>query len=205
MAENKNSFLLYTDIIHTVKKLPREKAGDLFITILEYVNDMNPVVTDEMVDLVFEPIKQNLKHSLVKWNETVEQRRISGKAGGIASAQARKKIKQNQANQPSGSSIEPNEANQPVNVNVNVNDIVNVINKKKSGFKKSLTPHLKKYGADVLNEFYLYWTEHNPKGKKLRFEYSKNQPFNIARRLGTWNKNQKAFQNICTIFFKMWC
>ena len=46
MAEDKKSFLLYADLIHTVKKLPKEKIGDLFLTILEYVNDTNPIVDD---------------------------------------------------------------------------------------------------------------------------------------------------------------
>ena len=56
MAENKKSFVLYADLIHTVKKMPKEKAGELFLTILSYVNDEQPVVDDMLVDLVFEPI-----------------------------------------------------------------------------------------------------------------------------------------------------
>ncbi len=55
MAENKKSFVLYKDIIHTVKKMPKEKQADLFVTILEYVNDENPSIDDILVDLVFEP------------------------------------------------------------------------------------------------------------------------------------------------------
>lgn len=69
MAENKKSFLLYCDLIHTVKKMPKEKAGELLMTILEYVNDENPVVDDIVVDLVFEPIKQQLKRDLVKYEK----------------------------------------------------------------------------------------------------------------------------------------
>ena len=61
MATDKKSFLLYSDIIHTVELMPVEKAGELFKTILRYVNDMNPTVDDLLVALVFEPIKQQLK------------------------------------------------------------------------------------------------------------------------------------------------
>jgi hypothetical protein len=57
MAEGKKGFILYADIIHTVKKLPMEKRGELFTIILEYVNDENPEVTDLLIDLVWEPIK----------------------------------------------------------------------------------------------------------------------------------------------------
>ncbi len=57
----KKSFILYSDILHTVKKLNNTQAGKLFKYILEYVNDENPKIDDLAVDLVFEPIKQNLK------------------------------------------------------------------------------------------------------------------------------------------------
>ena len=66
MAKDKKSFLLYVDLIHTISKLPDQKAGKLFKIILEYVNDLNPKVEDLMLDLVFEPIKQQLKRDLKK-------------------------------------------------------------------------------------------------------------------------------------------
>ena len=36
MAENKKSFVLYCDLIHTVEQLPDEVAGKLFKLILNY-------------------------------------------------------------------------------------------------------------------------------------------------------------------------
>lgn len=69
MAENKKSVLLYCDIIHTVKELTNEEAGKLFKHYLEYINDLNPTPPDKLTQIVFEPIKQNLKRDLVKWNE----------------------------------------------------------------------------------------------------------------------------------------
>ena len=73
MAENKKSFLLYCDLIHTVSKMPKDKAGELFIHILEYVNDKNPVTDDLIIQLTFEPIKQSLKRDLQKY-ETIRNR-----------------------------------------------------------------------------------------------------------------------------------
>jgi hypothetical protein len=86
MAENKKSFLLYCDIIHTVSKMPDDKAGKLFKHILEYVNDMSPETEDLIVQLTFEPIKQQLKRDLTKWESNIEQRRQAG----IRSAESRK-------------------------------------------------------------------------------------------------------------------
>ena len=71
--EGKEGFLLYCNIIHTVKKLPKDKIGELFITILEYVNDMNPEVNDLNIALVFEPIKQSLKKDLIKYRAKCEK------------------------------------------------------------------------------------------------------------------------------------
>lgn len=82
MAENKRGFLLYADLITTVEKLPDEKAGKLFKHILQYVNDLEPVSDDLIIDLVFEPIKQALKRDLEKYNRIVERNRANGLKGG---------------------------------------------------------------------------------------------------------------------------
>ena len=54
-------------------------------------------------------------------------------------------------------------------------------------FKKSLMPHLDKYGQTMLKNFSEYWCEKSPKGKLMRFE--KEKVFDVSRRLGTWSKN----------------
>ena len=70
------------------------------------------------------------------------------------------------------------------------------INNKKAGkeilieermgmLKKCLEPFLEKYGREMLNNFYLYWTEPNETGKKMRFESEKF--FDLNRRLATWH------------------
>lgn len=81
MAENKKSFLLYCDLLHTVKKLNDEQAGKLFKHVLEYVNDLNPETEDILLQVCFEPIKQNLKRDLRKYQSTCEKRSEAGKKG----------------------------------------------------------------------------------------------------------------------------
>jgi hypothetical protein len=61
------------------------------------------------------------------------------------------------------------------------------IEERKLKFADTLKPFLELYGKEMLNEFYAYWTEHNAKGKKMRFEMEK--AWGIERRLATWNKN----------------
>ena len=54
-------------------------------------------------------------------------------------------------------------------------------------FKKSLVPHLDKYGKTMLKNFSDYWTEKSPRGNKMRFE--KEKVFDVSRRLATWSRN----------------
>lgn len=124
MAKDKKGFILYADLIHTIDKMPSEKAGDLFKHILQYVNDLNPITTDLIIELTFEPIKQQLKRDLNKWEDKSIKRSNIGREGGLKSGEARRsKMKQNEA---IGSKLKQNEQ-----VTVNVNDIISKdINKK---------------------------------------------------------------------------
>ncbi len=122
MAENKKGFLLYCDLIHTIGRMPDEKAGELFKHILMYVNDQNPVARDLIIELTFEPIKQQLKRDLAKWEETSFKKSENGKKGGEASAIARK-LKQEQANEANASTVKQNQ-HDTVNDTVTDNDIL---------------------------------------------------------------------------------
>ena len=79
--ENKKSFILYCDLIHTIKKLPDEEAGKLFKHILSYVNDENPTTDNLILNIAFEPIKQQLKRDLKQWESERNARSEAGKKG----------------------------------------------------------------------------------------------------------------------------
>ena len=72
MAENKKSFILYCDIIHTLEKLSDDDAGKLFKHILRYVNDLNPTTDHLITEIAFEPIKQQLKRDLIKYQKMLD-------------------------------------------------------------------------------------------------------------------------------------
>jgi hypothetical protein len=122
MADNKKSFVLYADIIHTISILDDATAGQLFKHILDYVNDKDPISDNMLVNISFEPIKQQLKRDLQKWDEIRSKRAEAGSIGGHSKAK-RSKTKQSVAN---AKSAKQSVANVAVNVNDNVN--VNVIN-----------------------------------------------------------------------------
>lgn len=137
MAENKKSFVLYCDLIHTIEKLPDDKAGLLLKHLLRYVNDQNPITEDLIVEIAFEPIKHQLKRDLQKWDDKIDKLTEQGRLGGLKSGEARAlKKKQNEAN------ASKNEANEAVTVNVTVNDTVNDISITKNNLTEQMLDDL---------------------------------------------------------------
>jgi hypothetical protein len=182
MAQGKKSVLLYCDIIHTVEPLTDEEAGRLFKHYLRYINDQNPDPIDRLTGLLFEPIKQNLKRDLAKWE--IKSLKNSENA----------KIRWDKNNANACERIE-NNANYADKDTVTVTDTVNVkvnnIEERKLKFASTLEPYLKVYGREMLSDFYKYWTEPNKSNTKFNQELQKT--WDLERRLETWAKNESKF------------
>ena len=201
MAENKKSFLLYCDLIHTIKHLSDEEAGEVFKWILQYVNDKQPEPIKGLLAAVCEPIKQQLKRDLIKYEGIKQIKSDSGQLGNLKRwhKDIYNRVINNKITLKEGIDIAKGRiaikkvANIAVTVTDTVTDTDNVndINKRKEEFKNSLSPFYDNYGPDLLNDFFSYWTEKNPKGKKMRFELEK--VFDVTRRINTWEKRQKQF------------
>jgi hypothetical protein len=118
MANGKKSFILYCDLIHEVDHLTDEEKGRLFQHLLEYVNDMNPVMDDRVILGSWKHIQRQLKRDLEKY-EGIKQKRVeAGRKGG----------KQTQAKQASASDAKAKQAvNDNGTVTVTVNDTDNEI------------------------------------------------------------------------------
>ena len=113
--KGKKSFVLYADLKNTLDKLPDDAAGKLFKTILDYVNDLNPEPGDLVTQVAFEPIKQQLKRDLSKWEKSLEGKSYAGKISAV----------QRQLFQQTSTDVEVSSTESTVNVNDNVNDSVN--------------------------------------------------------------------------------
>ena len=229
MAEEKKSFLLYVDLIHTIRKLPDDKAGILFKHILSYVNDEDPITDDFVVDLTFEPIKQQLKRDLQKWDKHKADKSLNGRMGNLKRyyldlfelVNSDKMNLEDAENVAKTRKVSPSDVsdrktrlnvNDNVTVSVSVNDNVNdisfkekkeieisekpkiikqTIEERKINFSSTLEPYLVSFGRDILNKFFLYWTEPNQKTNKMRFEFEKT--WSLERRLNTWRENESKF------------
>jgi len=60
---------------------------------------------------------------------------------------------------------------------------------RKQSFISELRMYLGTYSSDMLNAFYLYWTETNKTFTKMRFEME--PVFDMKRRLGYWHNRNK--------------
>ncbi len=136
MAENKKSFVLYADLIKSIEHLTYEEKGILLTHLLEYVNDMNPILTDRLILTAWKPIELQLKRDLKKFEEVKAKRSVAGKRS--AELRALKNDEQDATNSTSVESVEQTPTNPTDNDNDNVTDNVNVINNNTINFDKLL-------------------------------------------------------------------
>ena len=118
MAEGKKSFVLYVDSKETWEELTDEQAGKLIKHIYKYVNDENPIMDDQLLNIAFLPIKHQLKRDLKRWESKQKQRSEAGKRSAEIRA-SKQNEKQRKATTVKSRSTKST-------VSVNVNDSVSV-------------------------------------------------------------------------------
>ena len=94
MAKDKTSFILYCDQQGLFNKLPDEIAGKLIKHIFAYVNDEDPIASDLLLEIAFEPIKLQLKRDLRKYDDYIDKQRLNGAKGGRPSKPTETQITQ---------------------------------------------------------------------------------------------------------------
>jgi hypothetical protein len=216
MTEDKKGFILYKDLIHTVEKMPDDKAGQLLKHILSYVNDKDPETDDLIIQLTFEPIKQQLKRDFKKYKNKLDGKSNAGKIGNLKRwhndlfedydsgkitldealliAENRKQSHSDDVQSQTITKIALKDTVTDTDtVKDKVKDKLNNINDRKLKFSSTLSPYLNVYGKDMLNDFYKYWTEPNQSNTKFKKELEKT--WSLERRLETWAKNDKNFKN----------
>ena len=188
----KDSFILYTEQKEVIDNLSDEDAGKLFKGIFEYALGNEPEFNN-LLKLVFIPIRQQLERNAKKYSEIREKRRIAGAKGG----------KQKIANQANANFAKQNQANHAVNVHVNDNDNVylskdkykenNNTNSQKEKFKKPTMEEIKNYCLERKNSI-------NP---TQFFDYYESKGWLIGKTpmkdwkaaIRTWEQNQTKNKN----------
>lgn len=141
----RNSFVLFTEIVEVIKELTNEQKGMLFQAILDYQLGIEPDIEDQMVKIAFIPIKQNLDRNNEKWEKKRIARSEAGKKG-MKSRWSNKAITNDNKNNKAISEITKITVNVNDNENVNVNGNENVnVNGKDKGINYQLV-------ADMFND-----------------------------------------------------
>ena len=166
MAENKKGFVLYCDLIHTVNQLPNDKAGELFKHVLSYVNDEYPVTDDLLINVTFEPIKQQLKRDLKKYESRQKQFSDAGKRSAEVRKLQREATTLNNVNKRSTNPT----------VTVTVKDTVTDIKEKKKTKKVFSPPSYEDFMIYAVSQ---YKTKEHYMGFKQ----------NLTRKFNTWKEN----------------
>lgn len=209
MAENKKSFIAYSDWYGMFNALPDEIAGKLIKHIFAYVNDQNPSSDDYIINALFEQVKSTLKRDLKKWENEREQRSKAGKKSaemrGVNFNDRSTEFNERSTKINDRSiSFNENQRKSTVSVNVNVSDNVSVSdkdidvgaiapaknykNQSELEFINEMRNFENLYSRDTLNAFYQYWGEKDAKGK---MKYQTQKTWELEKRLARWLKKEK--------------
>ena len=69
--------------MHTFEHLTNEQRGEIIMWILRYTNDLNPKPLNGLLQAVVEPIKQQLKRDLKKFEGSKDKKSEAGKLGNL--------------------------------------------------------------------------------------------------------------------------
>jgi len=170
MAQDKKSFIMYCDLLPLLEKLSDDEAGKLFKHLLRYVNDLNPEPPDRITEVMFEPIKQQLKRDLKDWELSKELKSIAGKIGMESRWKKHNELKQGITDD---NSVIKSITDITVSVNGNVNDSGSDI------LIKEEKPKIEKDPKPTLEEFIAYYKS------ELEKEFP-NLLFSIKTKYETW-------------------
>ena len=195
MAKDKKTVLMYVDLIHTIEKLDDKNAGLYFKHFLRYVNDLNPIPPSVLIDVVFEPHRQQLKRDLVKYVEFCNKQKTNGLKGGRPKSQTKPKnpslLNETQKSLTDTDTDTVKDINNSVLLPKPKTQKSLVFKKdfeeRKNDFINLLSEFKEKYASSLLNDFFGYWSEINVKSDTMRFEDQKY--FEISKRLITWKRN----------------
>lgn len=120
----RDSFVMYTSYYQHIQRLSMERRGQLFTAIMEYASGNDLPEMDEVVEMAFSFIKDQMDRDSEKYQKIVKKRSDAGKLGGRPKGNVNPE-KQSKAKKANGFSEKQSKAKKPDNVyvydDVNVN------------------------------------------------------------------------------------
>jgi hypothetical protein len=169
----RDTMIIYRSFYEAIKELPKENQADIWSAVYELGLNGVEIDLQGISKTIFTLIKPQIEANLKRFENGSKPKTKREKSE--TEAKPKRKVSETEANN-----------------NNNNNNNKNIVIRKQE-FAASLEPYLDTYGKQMLNDFYLYWTEHAENDRKMRFE--KEKAFGIERRLLNWDKNKNKFGN----------
>ncbi|MBO6034000.1 MAG: hypothetical protein J6Q22_21610 [Prevotella sp.] len=199
MAEKKYNF--FESYHRALSRVPDDCYGRVVKAMSDYVfNGVEPNLTNTLDLLAWDLIKP----ILAKGEELSRIRANAGQAGGLKGKGVTRNIgndfaRQKQINTKSKANQKQNNSGigKGIGEGIGIYKETTFVAKKaelsleqsKADFKESIKPFVEKYGSNMCNDFFEYWTEKTPDGKKMRYQLQKT--WEIGRRLARWHKQNQ--------------
>ena len=199
MTEKKYNF--FESYHRALSRVPDDSYGRVVKAMSDFVfNGVEPNLTNTLDLLAWDLIKPILANG----EELSRIRANAGKAGGLKGKGVTRNIgndfaRQKQINAKSKANQKQNNSGigKGIGEGIGIYKETTFVAKKaelsleqsKADFKESIKPFVLKYGSNMCNDFFEYWTEKTPDGKKMRYQLQKT--WEIGRRLARWHKQNQ--------------
>lgn len=201
MDENRK-YTFFESYHNALCRVPDEAYGRIVRSMSDYVfNGVEPQLSDPTDLMAWELIKP----ILVKGIELSEIRANAGRNGGCSGKGKSRNVGNINAKKQNNSKTKAiqKQNNSGIGKGIGVGNKESTIvpkkdrlslhlSKRKNDFKESLKPFVEIFGADMMNDFFSYWTEPNKSNTKMRYELEKT--WDIKRRLSRWANNNIKYQ-----------
>ncbi len=203
MADKKYNF--FESYHRALSRVPDDSYGRVVRAMSNYVfNGIEPNLTETLDLVAWELIKPILERG----SELSQIRANAGRSGGlngkgvsrnVGNENAKSKANQKQNNSKSLANQKQNNSGigKGIGEGIGIYKETTLVAKNaklsleqsKADFKESIKPFVEKYGSNMCNDFFEYWTETTPDGKKMRYQLQKT--WEIGRRLARWHKQNQ--------------
>lgn len=200
-----NYFTIKNEYRAMVELLTDEQAGRLMKALFAFAADGSELALDQPTNVAFVAMRAYIEQSAQRYADICEKRAAAGR---LHTGNQYTRMEQNGTSVPTLEQDETNGSKAKAKAKAKANSTkekekrettqiaataVATLSEKKEvrakEFYGSLVDYVGTYGAQMVREFYDYWTESNANGAKMRFEMEK--VFDVGRRLATWAKRDK--------------
>lgn len=201
--KQKPSIEIYKNLFDGIFELSKEQAGEILFAIIDFENQKEPVFSNPLLKAVFSSIKNHLLEKQKMYLKRCKINEQNGSKGGRPRETEENQEKPNEtesvilgsSENRMGSNININiNRNTDINIKENINEINNNIINLDLDLKEILETKFNEFEESFVKKeyqnFLLYWTEKNQKGK-MKWQLEKT--FEPKRRFLKWLENTKKW------------